>query len=392
MTAPSRQPVAVLYKGHSEFNSLNTMVDHWAAALRAKGMRPEIVDLRSADAIARTVALIRTEPVALFLSLNGYGVPKPGQGAGFYQETRAPLFVYFVDHPVYHHPIIRSEVPQLVATFPTPSHLRFCRSRVRSDLPLLHLPHTAAPGPAAPWSERDIPVLLAGSLHEDPERKRAGWIEHGAPVRDRLEEIISGHRAEPRRPLHDIVLEVLNLPEPPVELLCSYFSLADTYLRSVVRLEFLCAASGLPVTLVGRGWDAAALPASSKLRLLGERPVAELFELMARAKIVLNLLPPYYESHERPFQAMAHGAAAATVAAPWLLGAVGAGSVLALPPDPGEAAEATLAALADDGALATLAAAGTAAFLAGHTWDHRLSRVLGWIKSVKPGSLVGVGN
>ena len=152
MTLPSGSPVAVLYKGHSGFDSLNTMVDHWAAALRLRGIRPEIVDLRAGDAVARTVALIRNERVALFLSLNGYGVPKPGQGPGFYQETTAPLLVYFVDHPVYHHPIIRSEVPQLVATFPTPSHLRFCRARIRDDLPLLHLPHAAAPGAAAPWA------------------------------------------------------------------------------------------------------------------------------------------------------------------------------------------------------------------------------------------------
>ncbi len=386
MSAPSRRPVAILYKGKSEFDSLNTMVDHWAAALRTQGMRPEIVDLRAPDAVARAVALIRAEPVALFLSLNGYGVPRPGQGPGFYQESAAPLFIHFVDHPVYHHPIIRSEVPNLVATFPTPSNLRFCRSHIRDGLPLLHLPHAAAPGPAAPWAEREIPLLLAGSLHEDPERKRAGWIEHGAAARDRLEAILAGHRAAPRRPLHEIVLEALGDPRPPVELIHSHFWVVDTYLRSSVRLDFVRAAAGegLPLTLVGRGWDAA-VPAGSPVRLLGERPVADVFAMMARTKIVLNLLPPYYESHERPFQAMAHGAVAATVAAPWLLSALGGGALLALSPDPREAAAGTAAALADDDALAARAATGSAAFLAGHTWDHRLTRVLGWIKSVKAG-------
>ena len=396
MTASPRQPVAVLYKGKSEFDSLNTMVDHWAAALRKQGVRPEIVDLRQPGAIARTVALIRNEPVSLFLSLNGYGVPEPGQGPGFYQESAAPLFIYFVDHPVYHYPTIRSEAPHLVATFPTPNNLRFCRSRIRNDLPLLHLPHAAAPGPAAPWSGRDVPLLLAGSLHEDPEQTRAGWIRHGPAVRDRLEAILSGHRAAPRRPLHEIVLEVLGEAQPPVEaqlpieIVHSHFWVVDTYLRSEVRLEFVRAAArdGLPLTLVGRGWEAA-LPAGAPVKLLGERPVAEVFALMARTKIVLNLLPPYYESHERPFQAMAHGAIAATAVAPWLLSSLGAEALLALPPDPAEAAAAIGAALTDDRALAARASAGTAAFLGGHTWDHRLARVLGWIKSVKPG---GAGN
>lgn len=390
MTASPRQPVAVLYKGNSEFDSLNTMVDHWAAALRRQGVRPEIVDLRQPDAVARTVALIRSERVTLFLSLNGYGVPKPGQGPGFYQESAAPLFIHFVDHPIYHHRTIHSEVPHPVAAFPTPSHLRFCRNRIRSDLPLLHLPHAASPGPATPWAGRDIPLLLAGSLHEDPERTRAGWFEHGVPVQGRLESILAGHRAAPHRPLDEIVLETLDDPRTPVEIVHSHFRVVDSYLRSLVRLEFVRAAAreGLPLTLIGRGWEAA-LPAGSSLRPLGERPVAEVFEMMARTRIVLNLLPPYYESHERPFQAMAHGAVAATVAAPWLMNALGAGALLALPPDPGEAAARVGAALTDDDALAARASAGTAAFLGGHTWDHRLARVLGWIKSVKPGSLSG---
>ena len=384
MTSSPNVPIAVLYKGHSEFDSLNTMVDHWAAALRTRGIRPEIVDLRASDAVARTVALIRNRPVAFFLSLNGYGVPKPGQGPGFYQETTAPLLVYFVDHPVYHHPLIRSEVPQLMATFPTPSHLRFCRSRIRDDLPLLHLPHAAAVGSATPWAERDIPLLLAGSLHEDPERTRANWLLHGTAARDRLETVLARHLAAPCRPLNEIVLEVLGDPEAPVELIHSHFWVVDTYLRSRVRLEFVRAAGGLQLTLIGRGWEGM-VPLGSKVRLLGERPVSEVFALMARSRIVLNLLPPYYESHERPFQAMAHGAVAATVAAPWLLSTLGAGALLALPPDPAEAATTVAVALTDDKSLAARAAAGTAALLTGHTWGHRLNRVLGWIKSVRTG-------
>ncbi|MEI7610504.1 MAG: glycosyltransferase [Rhodospirillaceae bacterium] len=390
MTAAGREPVAVLYKAKSEFDSLNTMVDHWAAALRRKGFRPEIVDLRAADAVARAVALIRGERVALFLSLNGFGVPTPGQGPGFYQECAAPLFIHFVDHPAYHHTTLCSEAPHLVATFPTPSHLRFCRTHIRGNLPLLHLPHAAEPDPVAPWRERDLPLLLAGSLHEDPEAKRAGWSRYGPVVRDRLEAILAGHRAAPRRPLHDIVLEALNRPEPDLEAVRSHFGVVDGYLRSRVRLEFVQAAAAhrLPLTVIGRGWDGA-VPAGSTVRLEGERPVSEVFAAMARTRIVLNLLPPYYESHERPFQAMAHGAVAATVAAPWLVSAVGAESLLALPPDAAEAAATAGAALAGDAALEARAAAGTTAFLAGHTWDHRLERVLSWIKSVKPGSLSG---
>ncbi len=384
MTPPNaKPPVVILYKGHSEFDSLNTMVDHWSTALRTRGLGTEIVDLRLPDAVARTVTLIRRERVVLFLSLNGYGVPRPGQGPGFYQETQAPLFVYFVDHPVYHHQTLRSEVPQLIASFPTPSNLRFCRGHIRENLPLLHLPHAAQPGPSMAWEQRNIQILLAGTLHEDPAQARSRWTEHGTAARDRLESMVTLHLAAPRRALHEIVLEVLNDPIAPIETVQTYFWAVDTYLRSRVRLDFLSAAKGLPMTLVGRGWDAV-IPEGAAVRSLGEKPISQVFELMARSKIVLNLLPPYYESHERPFQAMAHGAVAASVVAPWLSAATGSDSLLALPPDPAAAASYVGTALAQDDALAALAATGSAALRLGHDWSHRLTRLLGWIKSVTP--------
>lgn len=371
---PSR-PIAVLYKGHSAFESLNTMVDHWAAALGRAGFRPTIVDVRRPDAVARTVHLIRTDEVALFLSLNGYGVPADGHGPGFYGESTAPLVMVFVDNPLYHPQTIRCEVPRAVVTFPTPHQISLCRDHIRADLPIFHIPHAAEPGRGVPWRDRDIPVLIAGSAHDDPERARAGWAAYGPAVRARLEDILAAHTVAPRRPLHEVALETLGHDRPSTDLLRSYFCVVDHYLRSAARVDFVRAASGLPLTLVGHGWDTL-VPSRASHHALGPRPAAAVFDLMARSKLVLNVLPPYYESHERPFQAMAHGAAAAAVAAPWFLEAVGVDAVWPLPPGPNAAASAVAMALADDDRLAAIAARGAASLREAHTWDHRLKRLL----------------
>jgi glycosyltransferase involved in cell wall biosynthesis len=267
----------------------------------------------------------------------------------------------------------------MVATFPTPHHLPLCRGRIRGDLPLHHLPHAAAAGSSLPWQDRDIPILVCGAVLADPKQTRAGWAAHGRPVQERLEAILAGHQRAPRRPLHDIVLETLGDQPVTPELLYSYFSVVDSYLRRVIRTDLLQAAGTLPITLVGPGWDAL-IPADSSIRLLGEQPAAAVLGLMARAKLVVNALPAYYESHERPFQAMAHGAAAATVVAPWLNEAVGLDALCPLPDSPAAAAETLAAALGQDGDLAALAARGRAAFIDGQTWDHRLDQLLSWIQ------------
>jgi hypothetical protein len=397
MTEPPDNTV-ILYKGHSDYESLNTMVDHWAQALARRGFRPEIIDLRAPDAVGRVVGLIRGGTVRLFLSVNGFGVPAAGAGPGFYQETDAPLAIYFVDHPLYHYPTLRTPVKQATASFATPHHVDVCRSLIRDDLPVRHLAHAAAPATTATadWPDRDIPLLVSGSLAQHPETARAGWAGYGAPVRTRLEDILAGHRLTPRRPLHEIVLEVLGADPPPLHELFSYFSVVDSYLRSQVRLAFMVAANALPVTVCGRGWDAV-IPAGSAVRPWGAQPTATVLGMMARTRLVVNLLPPYYESHERPFQAMAHGAVAATVAAPWFLEAVGAEAVLALPTE-AEAAVATIAeALTADTAsagagsgsgseLAGRAAHGHAAWRHGHRWDHRLEQWLGRLEARASGA------
>lgn len=68
------------------------------------------------------------------MSLNGFGLPAAGQGAGFYAESTAPVLVYFVDHPAYHYERIRAPLPRLIATFPTAHHVDFCRRFIRGDI------------------------------------------------------------------------------------------------------------------------------------------------------------------------------------------------------------------------------------------------------------------
>ena len=363
----------VLFKGHSQYDSVNTMVEQLGAAFGRVGAPAVILDTRSSSCVGEAVALLRREAVRLFVSLNGYGIPE--EGPGFYAESPAPVLIYFVDHPAYHYPRIRAELPRLIATFPTAHHVEFCRRFIREDIPLHHLPHATAAAEAAPWKDRDIALFFSGSLLADPERFRAEWAGHGAEVAGRLEAIVAAHDAAPTRPLHEAVLSALDgADEPPVEVLASYLITVDTYLRSRVKRDLAQALAHLPLTLCGEGWARFA-GEFTRAKLLPAMPAAATFAAIRRSRIVLNPLPPYYESHERPLQAMTHGAVAANGPSGFMAAAF-PGGYLPLPAGSQEAAAAIEAALADAALLQSIARVGHEACLADHLWDHRAAEIL----------------
>ena len=98
--------LVILFKGNSQYDSVNTMVDQLAAALRSEGVGALTLDTRAANCVATAVTLIQEDRVRLFISPNGFGIPEAGQDAGFYRACSAPVLIYFVDHPAYHYPRI----------------------------------------------------------------------------------------------------------------------------------------------------------------------------------------------------------------------------------------------------------------------------------------------
>lgn len=75
MTGPG---TVVLYRGHSDYESVGTMVEALAAAFQRRGLTPVILDLRAPDCVQQAVQLVRSGDVRFFMSLNGYGIPGPG--------------------------------------------------------------------------------------------------------------------------------------------------------------------------------------------------------------------------------------------------------------------------------------------------------------------------
>jgi hypothetical protein len=366
-------PRVVLHKGVSEYLSLNTMVDGLAGAFARRGLAPAVLDLAAPDYPNRIRAVLTEGDLALFLGLNGMGMPR--EAGTFHDRLEVPFLGLFVDHPAYHPERLAAPIPNLRLAFPSRTNLDFCRRALGVGVPLLHLPHAAEPVVGLPWAERDIPVFYSGSpMAADPESLRGNWRNFGATAREAMEAVVAAHDKVPRRPLESVVAEVLGLPLAAFGRYRPVFLAVDAYLRSRIKVETLkaLADAGIEVAVCGRGWEAV----PGRRRLLGSLDAPATFALMGRSRLVLNLLPPYYESHERVFQAMAAGALAATTPSDLWDRLFPNGECLSLPCRP-DGIAATVAEILDrPEEMAERAAAGRAAFLAGHTWDHRVDAIL----------------
>jgi hypothetical protein len=83
-----------------------------------------------------------------------------------------------------------------------------------------------------------------------------------------------------------------------------HFATLDMYLRARARRQLLESLRGLPLTVVGGGWDAfAARYPDHRFVFLGARPADEVQELMARSRVVLNAYTGLHGIHEQVFDA-----------------------------------------------------------------------------------------
>lgn len=114
---------------------------------------------------------------------------------------------------------------------------------------------------------------------------------------------------------------------------------------------------------------------------MGPVPSDEIAALMGRARVVLNVLPDYYRSHERLYSAMAAGAALVTTGTGCLADALGLNhcpedstALAAFGPLAGRG-EALADLRASPDRVRRLGEAGRAEVLARHTWTHRVASI-----------------
>ena len=371
----------ILFRGTSLYGSVDRMLDQLAAAFQADGDDAVIIDATQPDFVAALQRAV-AEGVDGFLGLTGIGLDLREEN-NLYNALDRPFASIYLDPLLLYWNQVATPIHRRLITTTAPGDLDYWRGKLSLPLPLHHLPHAAAalpPGTApVPWDRREIGLLHAGTAPADPAALRAGWAQHGPQVEGRLNGMLDAHDADPFAPLPDIIARVghpvasLGAPQS----LYPYFQTLDQYLRARVRWRMILGLLGHDLTLVGPGWEPVVAAASGPVRakLLGPRAAAEVAQLTARARIVVNSCTPYHGSHERLFQAMAAGAVALTSATAWL-GLTAPDGVLAQArPDLSDVGALADRLLGDPARAQAMAETGRAWFEAAHTWTHRAATI-----------------
>jgi len=379
--------VIVFVCGVAAHNNVHRLIEGLRAAIAARGR--ECVDFDIADQPSGQAfrSLAAEGRIGLLVSMN-VGLNTLVDKAPWLRET--PTFLYMLDHPYAVFPFCEQIIGQFDSV-----HLSHPSERQAHFADRLHprprtthvLPHAAeAMDEPLPWSERDIAVVFAGNygLDRELESERADWQRYGEHRAAALEAIVARIDDRSHETLEHAAIDVLageeNLSAGQV---CAYMKVVDMYLRGRVRWRAVQGLADTPGAVVcGDGWDHIAETSTGSATFASATDAAAVQALMRRARIAVNLLPDYYDSHERMFDAAAHGCLLISTESAFLREAFGAEAVHFLA-EPEDLANAVAYYTTNPQEAQEKAERGRAVFLAAHTWDHRAADLLRIVGAVR---------
>jgi len=312
----------VLYKGQSQYDVLRVFTDQLAEAFRLLHMETVVVDLTAADA-GEQLKKAFAQPCDFVFSFNGIGVDFKLGEKPLYDALRTVFVFALVDDPIHH--IQRLETPchSVLVTCVDRYHVNVIPylKQVRTFGFLPHggctLKEKNREAERDRERERDIDLLFSGS-YKEPEVYCQSWKNYPLALRKIIEDIIDNALSKENLALVDSAQEVIaarNLYLDPQlsKKLLFLLPMADRYLRMKRRKECLevLAKAGLKITVFGNGWDQASF--AKNFAVHPAINFNELIKMIAKSKIVLNIVPSFVEgAHERVFTAMLNRAAVVT--------------------------------------------------------------------------------
>ena len=157
----------LLFQAACLHDNINRMVAALAAGLVRLGAAVELFDLRPPDSAARLVARLGRGDVDRVVSFAGFGLDPRPRG-NLYHRPGLRLLSVYLDPLLLYWDQVALEIPGRVVTSPNPDDLDFCARHLPGRAVAL-LPHAADPLPPRDWAARDVEILFAGSLSDDPE-------------------------------------------------------------------------------------------------------------------------------------------------------------------------------------------------------------------------------
>lgn len=239
-------------------------------------------------------------------------------GERYLDLIHAPFYNYIVDHPLYHHPVIKLDLLSSNVICIDRVHAKFLKSHYPNVRNVVFMPLGAMEAlNKIPYENRSIDVLFSGTY--EPSKRIMEQIKESdskdiilrlihllkSNIELTLEEGLKDiHRQEGKTYSKKEFTEILN-----------GCYLADKYLRAYFREAVLhtLLESQIHVTVCGYGWEDFKCKDKSYLQIKEMVSFPVSLEMMADSKIVLNIMPWFKDGvHDRVLSAMVNEAICVT--------------------------------------------------------------------------------
>ncbi|MBI1272761.1 MAG: hypothetical protein GC131_01570 [Alphaproteobacteria bacterium] len=282
--------------------------------LQPYNFKTEIVDLRAANGLEKTMNILRTRQVIFAFAFAGVGSTLQGKKGNLWEELKIPFLSLMFDHPFYNLGNHAIDTSYVINCYYYRDFYDVQKQYIKSKQPTALLP-MAAPQTHPfyadmPWNERDIGALyLKSGVAIGKVVKK--FSEASSEVRAIIQDLIPIVCARTDAYLTDLVQARMKdqgaLLDDPKNWKAFVFivRMLDEYVRAWRSTHMVQAIKGVEgVVIIGNGWDHIDKTGCRAIFLPGEA-AGKAYQRYRRSKCVINTNPYFrYGAHERIYEAM----------------------------------------------------------------------------------------
>lgn len=243
----------------------------------------------------------------------------------YIKKLNGPFFDYILDHPLFHYTGITRGGKNLHALVLDEAQEQYVRQYYPKTASVHTLPLGATRALYDGEKEKECRILFPGT-YDSPDAVYEMVQLAPEPIRSIMKDIIERRLAEPLIPMEEAFRQYLAEQEMeiPVEQFALFMNAmysGDAYIRDYFRKAALdeLLSQGIPVTVMGEGWEKYHYKDEHSLRREPGVPFALSFERIAKSHILLNVSPIFNRGmHDRIPAGMANRAVVLTDKNPYL--------------------------------------------------------------------------
>lgn len=308
------------------YSSSNFFAYQLGAAFEELGFKADICELSAGDELDAKLKPLLLETYRVIVDFNSM-LPRMEleDGTPYLDRLSGPFFDYILDHPLFHYTGLTSGVKNLHVITLDIAQAEYVKKYYPQIAAVYMLPLGATKAIYEGKKEEECRILFSGT-YESPETDYNIVRKAPKPLKSIMQCLIDRRIANPLIPMEEILYHELfhaweDLPAEQFALCMNSMYAVDIYVRNYFRKKVLdmLLTAGIPVTVIGEGWEQYHCTKENTLRRERGVPFALSFERIAKAHILLNVSPIFNRGmHDRILAGMANKTVVLTDENPYL--------------------------------------------------------------------------